>query len=389
MMSSDIITVQVGQCGNQLGSRFFDTIARAHPDDATAFFRESENHKKKKWSPRCVMIDMEPKVIDSLLTGRRQADKIVSSSSTRKTYIPKPKPPQHIRSWGYDKRQFLSNQVGSGNNWAMGYNVHGAKFEAAAMDVVRREVESSDYVAGFSLVHSVAGGTGSGFGSRVAEKLRDEFPSKTLLGNVVWPYERADVIVQYYNTVLTLKKILPCLDGLVVFENEIFSDICSKMLNVQEPSARDVNDLIAQHMATYLMPCPSKDACFSDSLSQITGRVCTHPGLKVMTSKAIPQVPISSISYTSHSWQGLLKRLHQMAVVDSPLDLSLDKQMVRWTRRKKKSTHAEDTEVDLTVDNLRYPKMVASKLFLRGNNLPRGPLSTFNDPDLFCAWSNR
>ena len=31
--------------------------------------------------------------------------------------------------------------------------------------------------------------------------------------NVVWPFDRADVIVQYYNTVLTLAHMLPSVDG--------------------------------------------------------------------------------------------------------------------------------------------------------------------------------
>lgn len=46
--------------------------------------------------------------------------------------------------------------------------------------MVEREAEGSDSLEGFILTHSIAGGTGSGLGSFVLEKLNDRFPKKII-----------------------------------------------------------------------------------------------------------------------------------------------------------------------------------------------------------------
>ena len=53
--------------------------------------------------------------------------------------------------------------TGAGNNWAAGYG----QAESVAdemMDMIDREADGSDSLEGFMLLHSIAGGTGSGLG---------------------------------------------------------------------------------------------------------------------------------------------------------------------------------------------------------------------------------
>lgn len=61
----------------------------------------------------------------------------------------------------------------------------------------------------FNFCHSIAGGTGSGFGSLLLEQLRDHFPKKLVTTFSVAPNteESSDVVVQPYNSVLTLKRL--------------------------------------------------------------------------------------------------------------------------------------------------------------------------------------
>jgi len=42
-------------------------------------------------------------------------------------------------------------------------------------DIIDREADGSDSLEGFVLCHSIAGGTGSGMGSYILEKLNDRF----------------------------------------------------------------------------------------------------------------------------------------------------------------------------------------------------------------------
>lgn len=63
--------------------------------------------------------------------------------------------------------------------------------------MVEREAEGSDSLEGFILTHSIAGGTGSGLGSFVLERLCDRFPKKITQTYSVFPNtdQTSDVVV--------------------------------------------------------------------------------------------------------------------------------------------------------------------------------------------------
>jgi len=46
------------------------------------------------------------------------------------------------------------------------------------LDVVRKEAESCDCLQGFQLTHSLGGGTGSGMGTLLISKIREEYPDR-------------------------------------------------------------------------------------------------------------------------------------------------------------------------------------------------------------------
>jgi len=41
----------------------------------------------------------------------------------------------------------------------------------------------------------LAGGTGSGLGAHIVEKLRDDFPKSCMMNVAVWPYSTGEVIL--------------------------------------------------------------------------------------------------------------------------------------------------------------------------------------------------
>lgn len=59
------------------------------------------------------------------------------------------------------------------------------------------------------LLHSIAGGTGSGMGSYLLETLNDRYPKKLIQTYSVFPNseETSDVVVQPYNSILSLKRL--------------------------------------------------------------------------------------------------------------------------------------------------------------------------------------
>lgn len=50
----------------------------------------------------------------------------------------------------------------------------------SVLDVVRKESEGCDCLQGFQLAHSLGGGTGSGLGTLLISKIREEYPDRIM-----------------------------------------------------------------------------------------------------------------------------------------------------------------------------------------------------------------
>ena len=50
----------------------------------------------------------------------------------------------------------------------------------SVLDVARKEAESCDCLQGFQLTHSLGGGTGSGMGTLLISKIREEYPDRIM-----------------------------------------------------------------------------------------------------------------------------------------------------------------------------------------------------------------
>jgi len=98
---------------------------------------------------------------------------------------------------------------------------------------------------GFMLMHSIAGGTGSGLGSFLLERLNDKFPKKLVQTYSVFPNaQEGDVVVQPYNALLTLKRLANHADSVVVLDNGALARINADRLHLQTPSFDQTNQLV-------------------------------------------------------------------------------------------------------------------------------------------------
>uniref|UniRef100_A0A8C3UIZ5 Tubulin delta chain n=1 Tax=Catharus ustulatus TaxID=91951 RepID=A0A8C3UIZ5_CATUS len=239
-----IVTVQLGQCGNQIGHEVFSALCsdirgthglcskkenESYQDSCKErFFCEEESGVPVA---RAVLVDMEPKVISQTL-----------SMAARSGH------------WKYSNHSHFCQKQGSGNNWANGYSVHGPRHKEAIMNLVQKEAEKCERLGGFLTIMSMAGGTGSGLGAFVTQCLRDAFPTSFILNHVVWPYGTGEVIVQNYNSVLTLSHLYHSSDALLVHENDVIHKICAQLMNIKQISFRDVNQVIAHQLGSVFQP---------------------------------------------------------------------------------------------------------------------------------------
>lgn len=186
------------------------------------FYQADDDH----YIPRAVLLDLEPRVIHTIM-----------SSPYAKLYNP--------------ENVYLSKHGGgAGNNWASGYS-QGEKLQEEVFDIIDREADGSDSLEGFVLCHSIAGGTGSGMGSYIMERLSDRFPKKLIQTYSVFPNqdEISDVVVQPYNSLLTLKRLTSCADCVVVLDNTALNRIATDRLHIQNPSFTQINTLVSTIMS--------------------------------------------------------------------------------------------------------------------------------------------
>ncbi len=225
------IVVQVGQCGNQIGCRFWDLALREHAsvnkqgvydESMSSFFRNVDTRyddvniplgnskgQIRSLKARSVLVDMEEGVVSELLKG----------------------PLRDV----FDHRQLITDVSGSGNNWACGHKVYGPQYREQIAEVVRRSAEYCDCLQCFFIIHSMGGGTGSGVGSFILSLLEDDYPDVYRFVTAVYPSIDDDVITSPYNSVLAMRQLTEHADCVLPIENQALGDIMAKINQALPP----------------------------------------------------------------------------------------------------------------------------------------------------------
>jgi len=232
----EIIHLPTGQCGNQVGGKFWETISGEHGVDQTGrYVGTSDNQlerinvyyneaSSKKYVPRAVLIDLEPGTMDAVRQG----------------------PFGEL----FRPDNFIFGQSGAGNNWAKGHYTEGAELIDSVMDVVRKEAESSDCLQGFQITHSLGGGTGAGMGTLLLSKIREEFPDRMICTFSVVPSPKvSDTVVEPYNATLSIHQLVENADETFCIDNEALYDICFRTLKLTNPGYGDLNHLVSLVMS--------------------------------------------------------------------------------------------------------------------------------------------
>merc|ERR1711988_951469 len=247
----EIVHLQAGQCGNQIGAKFWEIISDEHGIDpngayigtselqmerievyyneAMGLSPESKARGEKlvsggKFVPRAILVDLEPGTMDSVRSG----------------------PFGSV----FRPDNFVFGQSGAGNNWAKGHYTEGAELVDSVLDVVRKESESCDCLQGFQVCHSLGGGTGAGLGTLLISKIREEYPDRIMNTYSVVPSPKvSDTVVEPYNATLSVHQLSDVADECIVLDNEALYDICFRNLKLTTPTFSDLNHLISAVMS--------------------------------------------------------------------------------------------------------------------------------------------
>merc|ERR1719295_596112 len=111
-------------------------------------------------------------------------------------------------------------------------------------DRLRKLVDNCDNVQGFVVNHSVGGGTGSGLGALILERIAVDYRKKSKLGFEVYPSPTISTcVVEPYNALLTTHWLTDHTEISVVLDNEAIYEICQKQLDIDRPSYETLNRL--------------------------------------------------------------------------------------------------------------------------------------------------
>ena len=236
------------------------------------YFNEASSGK---YVPRAVLMDLEPGTMDAVRAG----------------------PNGSI----FRPDNFIFGQTGAGNNWAKGHYTEGVELIESILDVVRKEAESCDCLQGFSLSHSLGGGTGSGMGTLLISKIREEFPDRVITTFSVVPSPKvSDTVVEPYNATLSAHQLVENSDLTYVLDNEALYDICFKTLKLSTPTYGDLNHLIcaAACGTTCSLRFPGQLNC---DLRKLAVNLVPFPRLHFLTVGFAPLTSRATQAYKSYT----------------------------------------------------------------------------------------
>jgi tubulin alpha len=231
----EVISVHIGQAGVQIGNACWELYCLEHgiqhdgqmPSDKTigggddafnTFFSETGAGKHV---PRCVFVDLEPTVVDEVRSG-----------AYRQLFHPE---------------QLISGKEDAANNYARGHYTIGKEIVDLVLDRIRKLADNCTGLQGFIIFHSFGGGTGSGFGSLLMERLSVDYGKKSKLEFALYPSPQiATAVVEPYNTVLSAHTMLEHSDCAFMIDNEAMYDVCRRNLDIERPTYTNLNRIIAQ-----------------------------------------------------------------------------------------------------------------------------------------------
>mmetsp|Transcript_31380 Transcript_31380/g.55184 ORF Transcript_31380/g.55184 Transcript_31380/m.55184 type:complete len:483 (+) Transcript_31380:66-1514(+) len=366
-MPRELVTIQIGQCGIQLGTRFWDLALKEHAahskrpiyDDAlSSFFRnfDSKNNvelgvgngkgKIRSLKARSILVDMEEGVINKVLSS----------------------PLGEL----FDEHQLIRDVSGSGNNWAHGHCVYGAQYSDAIMEAVRRASEACDSLQSFFLMHSLGGGTGSGLGTYILSRLADEYPDVYRFTTAVFPSADDDVVTSPYNSILSLDQLISHADCVLPIENQALIDICSRIRSSEErknrkgsTSLRSSSHKVESSLLSSKRKSTGERYRAFDDMNTIGAHLLCNLTCS-MRFEGHLNVDLNEITMNLVPFP----RLHLLLSSVAPLATLADKKLAYGARGVDQMFSAVfSREAQLTTLNPRAEKYLACGLFVRGTGI--------------------
>lgn len=295
---NEIITIQIGQGGNQIGTKFWETISYEHGIRPDRLWSGDDERQREcidvfynketggRYFPRTILVDLDD---EQSLTWQE---------------LP-------FGSLFRPKNCMILNIGGADKNWAKGFYTHQPQFVDDILDAVYKEANLCDSLQGFMIFHTLGGGTGAGLGSLLLARLRAEFPEKTIVTCSVFPSLGVnDSVVKPYNTTLAIEHLIKNADLTLCIDNQQLYDICFRSFGLTSPTYDDLNTIATQMVSGFTAPLrfPLADASRL-TLKDLVEHLVPSPHLKFITPGLAPLLPSGSRQYHGLTLQELIPKM--------------------------------------------------------------------------------
>ncbi|KAI9838691.1 MAG: alpha-tubulin [Sarea resinae] len=306
-MRGEVCHIHIGQAGTQLGNSAWELYLLEHglkadgrPDpeadviDTGSYETVFTETGSGKYVPRSIFVDLDPSPIDEIRTG-----------PYRQLFHPE---------------LLISGKEDAANNYARGHYTIGKELADNVVDRIRRVADNCSSLQGFLIFHSFGGGTGSGFGALLMERLSSDYGKKSKLEFAIYPAPRVSTaVVEPYNAVLSTHSTIENSDCTFLVDNEAVYDICRRNLDIPRPSYEHLNRLVAQVVSS--ITCSLRfDGALNVDLNEFQTNLVPYPRIHYPLVSYAPVIGASKSSHESFKVSDLTFQCfepnNQMVVTD-------------------------------------------------------------------------
>ena len=180
-------------------------------------------------------------------------------------------------------------------SFGRGYHTTGKETIDETLGSIRKLTESFDNFKGFSVVTSLESGLGSGFGSLLLERLSVDYGKKLKFCSALLPHLGTNVIVGYYNAVLSIHSQIEHTDFTTFYDNTAIGQYLDSQLGIHDADYHDINQVIARSIA--MQSAPYRLGMSEGSLSSMQDlhtSMVPYPRIHFMTPSMVCPAPSTS-----------------------------------------------------------------------------------------------
>ncbi|MHA1585591.1 MAG: hypothetical protein ACTSVU_07100 [Promethearchaeota archaeon] len=304
--NKDILIIWIGQAGINIAEKFWDYAFESLGIPVPIKFDKNGNKMEPTISENSDSFvkkefysDFEKEEARRMFFYNLLDEKDQQSGKPRK-YIPRTifldVDTEPIRSFAkrtskmFPKESFIYNQSGSYSMFSRaerkGEFLKPRLLEQISSLIKMRAIQNLE---GIILVHATGGGAGSGLLSSVFDVLEDRFNKVPILTFTIYPSQKlSGNVVESYNTVYTVAKLLDNADASILIDNDKIIELVHEKYEIPSPSFEDINLIISRLIFSTLMQFAMPGAMIRMDFSKIFTNLVPYKYMKFIVPAMAP-----------------------------------------------------------------------------------------------------